>query len=504
MERTLIAGGVLVEEGEARGARADLLMEGGRIAAIFRGGAPEGIEAARFDAAGCALLPGLANGHLHAHSNMAKGMGDRWTLEMSLTNAPWISGVRSLEEIYASAAIGAAEMLLKGCTAAYDMCLEFPLPTPEGIDAVARAYDDVGMRATIAPMASDQPFLGAIPGLRDHLVGAGVEGLPQMASEGADGLLARFRALAEGWRWPTERLRFGLGPAIPFLCSDAFLTGVRDLSEEFGIGIHTHVSESKVQTVVSGETFGETITAKLHRLGLLGPRFTAAHGVWLDRDDMRRMADAGANVIHNPASNFRLGSGVADMRGFLDAGVHVGLGTDGASCADGLNMFEAMRLATHASRAFGAPVDSWIGAREAMRAATEGSARALGFGDAIGALREGACADVVVLDLGAPHYVPLNDLAAQIVYAEDSSGVRDVFVGGRCVVRERRLTTIDYDRLRAQAQAAADRIHGANAQTRARLQHAARLAEAYCRCFVGRETAARRYICDQPPPEPQR
>ncbi|MCG6121904.1 MAG: amidohydrolase family protein [Microvirga sp.] len=496
MERTLIIGGVLVEEGETRGARADLLMEGGLIAAIFRGGAPAGIDADRFDAGECAILPGLVNGHLHAHSNMAKGMGDRWTLEMSLTNAPWISGVRSLDEIYASAAIGAAEMLLKGCTAAYDMCLEFPLPTADGIDAVARAYDDVGMRATIAPMASDQPFLGAVPGLRDHLVGAGVEGLPQMSSEGPDGLLSRFRALAQGWRWPSDRIRFGLGPAIPFLCSDAFLTGVRDLSAEFGIGIHTHVSESKVQTVVSGETFGETITAKLHRLGLLGPRFTAAHGVWLDGDDMRRMADTGANVIHNPASNFRLGSGVANVRAFLDAGVHVGLGTDGASCADGLNMFEAMRLATHASRVFGAPVDEWIGAREALHAATAGSARALGFGDSIGALREGAAADVVILDLRQPHYTPMNDLSAQIVYAEDSSGVRDVFVGGRCVVRERRLTRIDYDQLRRRTQAAADRLHGANAETRARLQHAARLAEAYCRCFIGRETPASRYICE--------
>lgn len=497
MQRILIEGGVILDSGSARGLRADLLVEQGRIAQIFRGGAPEGIDAPRFAADGCAVIPGLVNGHLHAHSNMAKGMGDRWTLEMSLTNAPWISGIRTTEEIYGAAAIGAAEMLLKGCTSCYDMCLELPLPTAEGLDAVVRAYTDAGMRVVVAPMVSDVPFSSVVPGLRDFLREHRVEGLPEMSADGAGPGLARLREIAANWNWSTDKVRLALGPAIPMLSSDEFLLGIRDLSREYGIGIHTHLAESKVQTVVSGKRFGESIAAKLARVGLLGPQLTAAHAVWLSDEDIRLLADTGTHVVHNPASNFRLGSGVADIRGYLDARINIGLGTDGATCSDGLNMFEAMRLATHASRIFGAPVEKWLGAAEAFAAATSGSAEALGFGDRIGNLAEGAEADLVLIDLSRPHYVPLNSLLNQIVYGEDSSGVRDVFVGGRCVVRDRKMTTIDYAALHEKVCAAGLRINEASATTRKQLQAAALLAESYCRCFIREEFTPARYIAGQ-------
>src|SRR5262249_14205075 len=129
--------------------------------------APAG--AAVVDARGKLLHAGLINAHTHAHGNLAKGMGDRWSLELLLTAGPWISGGRSLEDKYLSAKPGAAEMVLKGCSAAYDLPFEWPAPTPEGLDAVGRAYAEVGMRAHVAPMVADHTFFEAIPGLMDAL-----------------------------------------------------------------------------------------------------------------------------------------------------------------------------------------------------------------------------------------------------------------------------------------------------------------------------------------------
>src|SRR5207249_3964515 len=115
------------------------------------------------------------------------------------------------------------------------------------------------------------------------------------------------------------------------------------LAREFGLGVHSHVAESKVQAVTGIRLYGRTQTAHLEALGVLGPHFTVAHGVWLDEDDMARLGDRGASVTHNPGSNMRLGSGLADARAMLERRVNLGIGTDGASCADNQNMYEAMR-----------------------------------------------------------------------------------------------------------------------------------------------------------------
>src|SRR5690606_32304969 len=122
-----------------------------------------------------------------------------------------------------------------------------------------------------------------------------------------------------------------LGPAIPHHCTDEFLVGCRDLAREQGLGIQMHVAESKLQTVVAQKVYRSTLVAHLDRLGMLDPRFCVAHGVWLEDDDRKRLAAAGCSVSHNPGSNLKLGSGIADMRRMLDAGINVALGTDGTA-----------------------------------------------------------------------------------------------------------------------------------------------------------------------------
>jgi len=444
----------------------DVLVDGGMIADVVPRGSVKGEGMERVDAAGRALMPGLVNGHNHAQTGLAKGLFDRYNLETYLNAQPGVTGRRTLEDKHLSALIGAAEMVRKGCTAGYDMFAEFPLPTAEGVEAVARAYSEAGMRAAIAPMMADRTFYEAIPGL--------AEALPEpLRSQALKARYAPYKEtlssvqnLLKSWKFDRESIKPALGPTIPHHCSDEFLVACRDLASGLGLGIQMHVAESKLQAAVAPKVYGESLVAHLGRLRLLNPKFCVAHGVWLDDDDRKRLADAGASISHNPGSNLKLGSGIADMRAMLARGLNVAIGTDGAASSDNLNAFEAMRLACYLSRVKGNPPERWVNAREALYAATEGGAKALGF-DKLGRIEKGWKADLVLLDLSALHYIPLNDLASQIVFAEDGTGVESVMIGGHWVMRDRKLLTVDVEALRRRAEEAVTRLRAANVEARA-------------------------------------
>lgn len=448
---TVIRGGKLLDIAKRKAIPADILIEGDTIAEIGRPGlgAPEG--AAVIDARHRLLHPGLINAHTHGPGNLAKGLHDRWSLELLLTASQWVGSGRNLEDKYLSAMIGAAEMVLKGCTAAYDLAAEFPLPSVEGLSAMARAYEEVGMRCVLAPMVADLSFFEAIPGLMDRLS-------PSLRKEVESFKLAPWKATTKQMKkalqkWPFEKVHLALAPTIPHHCSDAFLVSCRDLAREYDVGLHTHVAESKLQVIAGYQRYGTSLAAHMDKLGLVSDRFTVAHGVWLDDDDMKRLGDRGASVAHNPGSNMRLGSGLADMRGMLTRKVNVGIGTDGANCSDNQNVYEAMRLASLASKVQGPDVEKWVTTEEALRAATEGGARALGLGRQIGRIEPGYKADIVFLDLHHINWIPINDPVNQIVHTEDGSAVHSVMIGGRMVVENRKLLTVDLAKLAAQAAA---------------------------------------------------
>src|ERR1051325_8179674 len=166
---TVIRGGRLINAGGARAETADILIVGDSIAEVGPPGLAAPANAIAIDARDRLMHPGLINAHMHGHGNLAKGMGDRWTLELLLAAGPWITGARTLEDKYLSTYVGAIEMLLKGCTACYALTVECPLPSVEGLDACGRAYADAGMRAVLAPMVAELSFYEAIPGLLDAL-----------------------------------------------------------------------------------------------------------------------------------------------------------------------------------------------------------------------------------------------------------------------------------------------------------------------------------------------
>jgi guanine deaminase len=466
MRHTILRGGLVLDIAAGSAEPADILIEGDTIREIGPPGwaAPDG--AVEISAARRLLHPGLVNAHTHGHGNLAKGMGDRWTLELLLAAAPWITGNRSTEDKYLSTQLGAVEMVLKGCTACYDLSFEWPLPTTEGLGQAAQAYADVGMRAVVAPMVADRSFYEAIPGLIEALPPSLRERVAELRLPPAEATISAIRGALRDWSFDRDQVCPAVAPTIPHHCSDAFILGCANLAREFAVGLHSHVAESKVQAVTGIRLYGHTLTAHLDTLGVLGPHFTVAHGVWLDGDDMKRLGDNGASVAHNPGSNMRLGSGLADARAMLERRVNLGIGTDGANCADNQNIYEAMRLASFVSKVQGPDWWRWLTTREAALAATEGSAAALGFAGKLGRIAPGYKADIVMLDLDHPNWLPLNDPVNQLVHTEDGTAVASVMIGGRLVVDNRRVVTVDLDRLRDRIAAARERLAAANVDNR--------------------------------------
>lgn len=457
MTRKKLEGGLVLNGDGSNFSARDLLIENGRIAAIEPAGAFANADAQAIDARQRLVIPGLVNAHGHGHGYFSKGVNREWPLELLIAAAPWITAQRDPETTRLSIAVGAAEMLSKGCTTVADLFSDLPMPTVEGFTAVADAYRELGMRATIAPMVADIPFWHATPGLLEFLTECGVTLDPGPAVLGTDSIVAAVRAVLDaipGNDW----IRTAVCAAIPASCTDTLLDALARVAQEHETQLHTHFLESVLQGPFWQRKRGEPLVDALQRRGILNSRFVACHAIWTQEADIARIAAAGAMVAHNPVSNMRLGTGISPVRRYLDAGVTVGIGTDTCSCADNLNMFESMRSAANLSRLTEPDASRWLTPSDVLRAATLGSAQVVGRPDDIGRIAVGCQADFVLLDLAKPHYMPLNDPLTQIVHAEDGTGVDRVFVAGELVVEGGRPLRCDLERLRAQAEAANQRL----------------------------------------------
>ncbi|MGQ0664314.1 MAG: amidohydrolase family protein [Pseudomonadota bacterium] len=491
---TVVRGGRLVDGEGRRGEFADILIAGDSISDIGPPGLAAPADADAVDAAGTLLIPGLVNAHTHGEVSLAKGFSDRWTLELLLNATPLTRERFRLEDKCLAAKLAAVEMVLHGSTACYDLFAEFPAPTPEGLAAVGRGYAEVGVRAVVAPLMADRSFWRAIPGLFGALPQPLQAALDRVAAAPAEASLAACRKALKDWPMPRDRVRLALAPTIPHHCEDSFFRACRRLADEFGVGIHSHLGESKAQAVVGKAKYGMTLAAHLDELGVFGPDFTAAHAVWVDDDDIRRLADRGASVAHNPTSNLRLGAGVAPVRAMLDAWLNVGIGTDASTCSDGLNMFEAMRLACYLSRLCSPDPARWLGAEQVLAMATRGSARALGMDDLIGRLAIGFKADIVFLDLKKIQYLPLNDAARQVVFQETGAGVRDVMIGGEFVVRNGVPLRVDYERLRRDVEALNDRLRPERAEAERLVRRLEPIVGEFCTALAQQPYHVHRYV----------
>jgi len=243
-------------------------------------------------------------------------------------------------------------------------------------------------------------------------------------------------------------------------------------ARERGLPLQIHAAQSVVEFHEIMRRHGKTPIEFLRAAEVLGPNAILGHAIFLDhhswlhwptRKDLARLAETGTTVAHCPTVFSRRGITLEDVGAYRRAGVNLGIGTDGSSCADNQNMYEALRLASFVSKVQGPEWQRWLTTREAALAATEGSARALGFGDRIGRIAPGWKADLVLLDLDHPNWMPLNDPVNQLVHCEDGTAVDSVMIGGRLVVEGRKPVGVDLGKLRERAEAARERLTAANA-----------------------------------------
>lgn len=431
-----------------------------------------------FDARGLLAIPGLVNAHLHSPAAFLKGALADAPLEIFMLREtpPTLGGAENPAICRARALLSAMEMLKRGITSVHDDAFFNPEPTMDAIDAIMGAYQDVGIRATVA---LDQPEVAEVekyPFLGDILPEDLLRTLSQPARMNGADLLDLYREFFARWHGAEgDRLRCSLSCSAPQRVTPGYLEALTELSRERNLPFNVHVLETRLQRVLGQEKYGKSLVRFLDDLGCLDERKQVIHAVWIDEDDIARLARSGALVAHNPISNLKLGSGVMPFRALRDAGVPICLGTDEAACDDTANLWGAMKTGALIQKIADPEWTRWPVAEEILDCAWAGGARSLRRDD-IGRIAPGARADIALLDLDALSFIPLNDIRRQLVFCEDGSAVRHVLVDGEIVVRDGRLARIDEEAAREEVRAAFAEFAPRLAEIEA---HAARLEPLY-------------------------
>lgn len=434
--RLVIEGGIVatMEQGDQPLPHGAVAVEGDRIVAV---GEREGVlaaypEAERLDATSCLVLPGFVNAHTHLAMTLLRGAADDLPLRDWLEHHIW-PAERALMDP-ATVALGtrlaAAESLLAGVTCVFDMYFH--------TETVAEVVAQVGLRAVIGEGLIDYPT--------------------PSAPTPADALAAQ-RRLLERYR-DHPLVTAGVAPHAPYSVSAAYLVKEAELAEEFDAPLAIHVAETRWEAETIRKEKGASPVRYLADLGILSERTVAAHCVHVSEEDLDLLAEFGVGVAANPVSNLKLGSGVAPLPQMLARGLRVGLGTDGAASNNTLDLLRDAQLAALLYKGLtGDP--TCLPARTVAELLTIGGARALGLDARIGTLAVGKLADIVCLRLDTPHGTPLFDPFAHLAYAARAADVRHVLVGGRLVVRNGALATLDVDGIRAEVAGCLERIRQA-------------------------------------------
>jgi cytosine/adenosine deaminase-related metal-dependent hydrolase len=429
-------GTILTIDPQHRVLAGDVATVDGKITHIGGPYTPQTNDYAILDCAGCIVMPGLVQAHVHTCQTLARGRADDLELLDWLRQVIWpYEAALDPATATASAELACAELLLGGTTSILDM------GTVHHTDSIFAAAERAGIRATIgkAMMDADDPHI------------------PRGLRESTSASLDESARLAKHWHGAANgRLRYAYAPRFALSCTDELLREVGTQAKARGLGVHTHASENKAEVALVRARFGKPNIEVLDDFGLLGPHACIAHGIHLEDSERALLAARGAHVCTCPSSNLKLASGVCPLPELIAAGVSVALGADGAPCNNNLDAFLELRLVALLHKPRVGP--RAVPAPEAVRIATLGGAAALGLGADIGSLELGKRGDVIAVDIGALHTVPASAPWSQIAYAAKSCDVRHVAVDGEVVVRDRELLTLDVARTKRAASDAASRL----------------------------------------------
>jgi 5-methylthioadenosine/S-adenosylhomocysteine deaminase len=429
----LVFGGTILtmEPGSEPIVNGALAIADGRIAAV--GPAEELVEQAPtgevLDAAGCLIMPGLVNTHSHLAMTLLRGFADDLPLKTWLEEHIWPAERQHMnrEAVRVGTRLAAAEQLLAGVTTTTDMYF-FD-------DEVGKVLAEVGMRGVVAESLLDFQT-------------------PRCA--GPDEMLERQRELLEAFR-DHPLITPAVAPHSPYTVSAANLVREAELADELDAPLHIHLSETRWEVQKLLDEKGMSPVAYLADLGVLSEGTVAAHCVHVSPDDIDILSDLEVAVSHNPVSNLKLASGIAPVPAMLAAGVKLGLGTDGTASNNTLDLLRDAQLAALLHKGVGGDPTA-LPAKQTVELMTTAGARVLGLENRIGLLREGYEADIVCLEVKAPHATPLYDPYSHLAYAARAADVLHVLVRGRTLVRDRELTTLDLEEIRAQVKEVTGKI----------------------------------------------
>ena len=426
----------------------DILVEGNRITAMGSGlQADAGTTV--IDGRNKLVTPGLINAHTHSSETFLKGRYEKMPLETWLLYAyPFFIGDNVPPRlIYLRCMLLAMESLRNGVTTLCDDFFDPPRHDPERLAQVFAAYGDSGIRANVGCAAMNVPTMDALPYAREVMSQALQEKLDFGPPMTAKAYTEFCSSAIESFHEPDGRLRFMLVPSAPQRCTIDLLQSCNELAQKHDIPLHSHVLETVVQYATGPELYGKSLIEFMHDIGILNRNTTLAHSVWVDDHDTELMGASGCSVVHNAMSNLKLGSGVSPVRKILDAGVTIGLGTDGVSSNDTARIFDVMRTAALLHNTDDPDPEKWLSAEIIMKAATLDGARTAMLEKETGSLEVGKVADLVMFDLSTYPFTPLNDIARHLVYAENGSSIELVMVDGKIVVQDNEIKTINEDEI---------------------------------------------------------
>ncbi|MGH8789365.1 MAG: amidohydrolase family protein [Cupriavidus necator] len=424
--------------------KADVLLRDGNIAAIGSGiEIPESCQI--ISGHGKLVLPGLVNAHTHSSETFFKGRYEQMPLEIWLLYAyTYLSGGPISDRLlYLRTLLLAMQSLKNGVTTLCDGFFDPMTHDIERLRIVFQAYQDAGIRVNVSSSVLNTPVLDSTPfghevfpeDLREQLK----FGTPTSVSDYTAYCQEAFRQFhGQG----QGRLRFSITPSAPQRCTTEMLQACHALAVQHQVPLHTHLLETKVQAVAGPMFYGKTLLAYMQQIGILSRHATLAHSIWVTDDDIALMGQAGCSVVHNPLSNLKLGSGLAPIRKLLDAGVAVGLGTDGLSSNDSARVFDLIRFAALMHNCGGSDPAQWLSATEVLRMATIDGARTAMLDHVTGSIEVGKAADLIMLDLNTDNFLPKNDIVKHLAYSENGSSIELVMVGGNVVFRNGQLTTV--------------------------------------------------------------
>lgn len=394
---------LLIKEVELNGVTTDIYIENKYIKQIGSGlsvAADKIIDGRRK-----AAIPGFVNTHTHAAMTLFRGFGDDMPLMPWLEEKIWPNEAKlTKEDVYWGAKLACLEMIKSGTTTFFDMYHKF--------HATAEAVEEMGIRAVISSACFD------------HFQ-------PELSEKSKKTVQKLYHEMDRY----SQRIHFSVGPHAIYTVSGELLQWTHDFAKEHNVPIQLHLAETMGEVENSLKQFGATPVRYLYKLGVLSPRLIISHGIYVDDDEVRMLADYGVKVAHNPASNMKLASGMHfkfnEMR---RAGVQVGLGTDGCSSSNNLDMVEAMKLASLIGKVWRNDPEA-VTAEEIFQAATQEGAAFIQL--KAGQIAEGFLADLSLVDLNMPAFTPNFNFISNLVYAANGSCIDTVICDGKILMQNK-------------------------------------------------------------------